>query len=94
MRDLKEALMDALWYNGLNAEVIKWADCKPDQYKRITFEDQYNWKNMDDGDGQLQLVWMICVLMFGNYGTSPRFGWIEDVDGFRQFIKDICREDE
>ena len=32
---------------------------------------------------------MIAVEMFGSCGTSPRYGWIEDIDGFRQFCLDI-----
>ena len=28
--------------------------------------------------GQLEMIWMFLVLMYGEYGVSPRAGWIED----------------
>lgn len=31
----------------------------------------------EDDYAQLQIIWMICVLLYGDYGTSPRFGWID-----------------
>lgn len=35
-------------------------------------------KEIDQDDFmQLQIIWMICVLLYGDYGTSPRFGWID-----------------
>ena len=80
MIELREALRDAIWYNGLNVEVRKWAENLPDQF---------GWENDNAGDGQLQLIWMICILMFGNYGTTPKYGWIEDIEGFRLFINRI-----
>ena len=30
-----------------------------------------------DDYAQLQIIWMMCVLLYGDYGTSPRFGWID-----------------
>ena len=38
--------------------------------------------------GQVEIIWMILVLMFGNYGTSPRTGWIEK-DKFPELINFI-----
>ena len=88
------ALRTALRYNGLNERVKEWIELEPNEYKLITFTNQYDWKNMDDGEAQLQLVWMICVLLFGDYGTSPRFGWIEDVKGFKEFCEKLAEDDE
>ena len=93
----KEMLLDALdsvtWYNGLAEELIKWTydgyldHCigtpgwlKPNYYNIGL--DSYD-------EAQLQVIWIICVILFGDYGTSPRYGWIEDVEGFKQFIHDI-----
>jgi len=42
--------------------------------------------NINEG---LQLLWMMCVLMYGDYGTSPRYGWINRWDECRQFLLDI-----
>jgi len=38
---------------------------------------------------QLEVFWIISVTLFGDYGVSPRVGWIEDTDGFYVFIDKI-----
>ena len=90
-----EILIDALnsvtWYNGLAEEIIKWKDLKI-KYGHILPE-WYSFELTDiedkKGQAQLQVIWMLCVEMFGDYGTSPRFGWIEDIEGFYDFIDKI-----
>jgi hypothetical protein len=41
--------------------------------------------------GQLEIIWMFLVLLFGDYGTSPRTGWIDEdnFDELRDFIDEI-----
>lgn len=91
--NLHEALKTALWYNGLDKVIKEWAYADKDEYGRILYSDDiYDFRNMDSVNAQLQLVWMICVLMFGDYGVSPRFAWINDTEGFINFIKSL--EDE
>lgn len=34
----------------------------------------------------LEIIWMSCVCQFGSYGTSPRGGWIEDLEGCRKYL--------
>jgi hypothetical protein len=34
---------------------------------------------------------MIAVELFGDCGTSPRYGWIVDVDGFKKWVLDITK---
>ncbi|MBP5710018.1 MAG: hypothetical protein J6W84_03470 [Bacteroidales bacterium] len=36
-----------------------------------------------------EAVWTICVRLFGDFETTPREGWIEDADGFYEFIEAI-----
>lgn len=31
--------------------------------------------------------WLVCL--FGEYGTTPRVGWIEDIDGCSEFIAEM-----
>lgn len=93
-----EALLDALdsvtWYNGLAEDVYAWKSL-PVVHGTIlcpagVFPD-------DCRSSQLEVIWMICVELFGDYGISPRSGWIKDVKGFRDFIDRITtteREDE
>ena len=89
--DIIDALDSVIWYNGLGEEVLKWIELEPDIHGTISHERAYKYPFEDDGDAQLQLIWMICVCLFGDYGSSPRVGWIEDIPGFRKFIKKICK---
>lgn len=43
---------------------------------------------------QFEVFWMLLVLMFGDYGTSPRYGWInyEQIDDAILFIDWLIEE--
>lgn len=81
-----EKIIDALdavtWYNGLAKEIIEW--------KKLPKDDDVI-ACPDIKDSQLQVIWMICCILFGDYGTSPRTGWIytENVGEFHKFIDAI-----
>ena len=67
-------------YNGIIDYFEKWytLESKDNQIKcPLNFND-----NED-----LLFVWGVLVLMFGDYGTSPRFGWITDVYYFKIFLR-------
>lgn len=88
------ALRYAAYYNGIDDILKEWLKLEPNDNKIIT-ETYYNDPDLSEHEkGEIQIFWMICVLMFGDYGISPRLGWIEDVDGFRQFIKEITRKEQ
>lgn len=85
-----EKLVDGLdsvtWYNGLAEYVYRWTkpgylahkyEMESDLPERVRY--------------QLEVIWMICATMFGDYGTSPRSGWIEDLEGFNKFCNDIIK---
>lgn len=82
------ALIDALdsvtWYNGIAEDVLKWKKLPKDSHGILCPGGFY------DAPG-LEVIWMICVCLFGDYGTSPRSGWIENVDSFYEFIDDITK---
>lgn len=78
--ELENALQSVVWYNGLYEELLKWKEVKP---KRDIV-------TIDVDDPQLQVFWMIAVELFGDYGTSPRTGWINDIEGFHKWIDDMC----
>jgi len=93
-----ESLIDALdsvtWYNGLDEIIVKWKDpsyFENDRYGNLS----WNLETFDNYDmetrAQLQVIWMICVVLFGEYGTSPRSGWIEpeNKEDFYRFVDDI-----
>lgn len=80
-----DALDSVLSYNCLAPYVFAWRDLqprRPDHGKLLTPPDGYGAEHPTN-QAQLQVIWMIAVSLFGDYGTSPRYGWIEDVVGFR-----------
>lgn len=88
-----ESIIDALdsvtWYNGIAEMVYDWLNLPVEN-----FFDDYRQIHVPEScfeDEQLEFIWMLSVLLFGDYGTSPRSGWIEDVDGFMNFIQQITR---
>ena len=76
-------LNSVTWYNNLAETVFRWRSLPGDKL----ISPAMDWP--DDQYDQLEMLWMIAVSMFGNYGTSPRSGWIEDVDGFREWCLEI-----
>lgn len=93
---IKKPLLDALQgvvsYQGLASELQSWKDIEPSKYGFLSPTYWDKWKNEDaEVCAQLQVFWMICVLLFGEYGTSPRFGWIEDIESFKTFIDLVTR---
>lgn len=81
-------------YNGLHDDIqflidhIEKNTREPiSGYKQTMPPDTIKWvtiKNME-----MKYVWMLCVCMFGGYGTSPRCGWIEQQDEAIEFLKSI-----
>ena len=96
----KEALSSVLWYNDADAEIIDGFieyidDCSqidpgygikpyapfpndPLITRQDVFEDRLN-----------SVIWQMLVLMFGDYGTSPRYGWIDDTRGSIAYLEDL-----
>ena len=35
------------------------------------------------------VLWQIIICMYGDYGTSPRSGWITDVAGAIKFLEEL-----
>ena len=77
-----DALDSVTWYNGLAEEILEWKNLPKDDGAIACPDIQ---------DPQLQVIWMICCVLFGDYGTSPRTGWIytENVGEFHKFIDAI-----
>lgn len=84
------AMDSVTWYNGLAEYVMKWKTDCPRVKGTIVRDETYCCGEVDSPIyDQLQVIWMICVELFGDCGTSPRSGWIEDEEGFCKFIDDI-----
>lgn len=90
---LINALDSITWYNGLAEIIVKWKD--EHYFDESAYGLSWNWNTFENYNpetrNQLQIIWMICVELFGEYGTSPRSGWIEpeSKDDFYKFIDDI-----
>ena len=90
---LINALDSITWYNGLAEIIVKWKD--EHYFDERAYGLSWNWNTFESYDletqSQLQVIWMICVELFGEYGTRPRSGWIEleNKDDFYKFIDDI-----
>lgn len=72
-----EALLDVLYYNGFEEdidELVQYIDANedPDHISFPQYLEQY------DNDNPARILWSVLVVMFGDYGTSPRYGWIEN----------------
>ena len=91
---MEENLIDVLdsivMYNGLYKPLL--------EIKKMILENhefKYNHllrpKGEDFKDNQFEIFWMMLVLQFGDYGTSPRSGWLEmdNKDEIISFIDSI-----
>lgn len=90
--DIIEVLNAIVWYNGLYEPLL--------EIKKIILETpkfEYNHMLRPDGGyfeaNQFEIFWMMLVLKFGDYGTSPRYGWLEmeNKDKIIKFIDDITK---
>ncbi len=92
-KDGKKYILNAIeavvWYNGLGEFILSWKFKKPNDYTGY-IEPDYRDKGYDEETvAQLEVIWMIAVMLYGEYGTSPRSGWIENIEGFEKFIDTI-----
>lgn len=82
-----ETLITIIQYNGYEEEVLGWESY--DRYQGAPYD-----KLDPDSEAycQLQIIWMYLVLSIGEYGTSPRFGWLTDMEAFGRFIDKLKEE--
>lgn len=98
----KDMLLDVLnsvvWYNGISSFLSEIKDeiekgigiDEVGQYTIAGYEDRHD----EHIDEQEEIFWMILVLLFGCYGTSPRRGWlyVKNKDGILKFINMLLVE--
>jgi len=82
-----ETLITIIQYNGYEEEVMKWETYDHHQSAPYAVLDPDS-----KAYCQLQIIWMYLVLSIGDYGTSPRFGWITNMEVFRRFIDKLKEE--
>ena len=93
MLKLLDAMDSVTWYNGLAVKILEWkkpgvVDYNPRDGLHYFGNKLDAWFNQlaPEDKHQIHLFWMIGVCLFGNYGTSPRYGWIERWEDFCEFI--------
>ena len=85
--DYTYALGSAAEYNGISEIILSWLDLKPQENTQYIYPPtNYGASYAGSYYDQLQIFWMLAVIFFGDYGTSPRYGWIENVEGFHAWI--------
>lgn len=99
---LSEEIVDAIdswvWYNGLGQGVLDLIEVVKLRNHDSNDTDGWNayfnawdlWYNEWCPD--LQPLYMICVVIYGDYGTSPRSGWIDrkNISKCVEFLKMCC----
>ena len=93
----QSALDSVTWYNGLAEHVLRWKqEALPisgleGRHFRVG-STTYGVEEPDDRElYQLQVLWMIAVDKFGDCGTSPRTGWIENIPLFVLWCDEITQ---
>lgn len=93
----QSALDSVTWYNGLAKYVLRWKQdalaVSESEYKNFSVDcTTYGAEEADDREFyQLQVLWMIAVDKFGDYGPSPRVGWIENISLFVLWCDEITQ---
>ena len=79
MRSILGSLLDVGWYNGLE-EDIKQISSYIREKSMITDSAMIQFPSFlkeYDCNHYLRVLWSVLVMEYGDYGTSPRFGWLE-----------------
>lgn len=73
----KEILISALsaivWYNDMLQTLLELKNIILKTNEKTVKRPAHGYFK----DAQFEVFWMMFVLIFGNYGTSPRSGWLE-----------------
>ena len=86
-------------YNGYSEVIRSWKTLETRYGWQIACPENYNAsssvKRGDSDWGILQFIWGTAVYKFGDYGTSPRCGWIDirEHPEFYEWIDAICLDD-
>ena len=100
-----DAFCSIIRYNGLMPlinRILMWAESEGSDTLTVDVLEELTPMHNILGDitydyGQLDIIWMVFVIKFGNYGTSPRYGWLsadkkKDVRYFCYAISDNNKE--
>lgn len=88
-----ESLSSIVWYDGH----YHWLKAMRDELEEILksgdgYANYHNPFEPNQWHTEQHTIYMFLVGMFGDWGTSIRSGWIEDIRGCIEFIDTICKE--
>ena len=86
---LYEALETIIWYDN-HSEWLRELCGELEKTKKeghcvYGIPDYIEWHT------ETHTIWMLLVGVFGDWGTSIRSGWIEDIDGCIEFIQGLIK---
>lgn len=84
---LFNALESIIWYDGhyewlkeLRDDLVQWRE---ERFYRMPDDIIYHTEQ--------HTIWMLLVGMFGEWGTSIRSGWLQEIDDCIEFIDAVCK---
>lgn len=86
-----DALLWVLWYNGYEEKIMRIYNYLKETADKpqVSYPD---WLS-DDADAPDRILWSVLVMLDGDYGTSPRYGWIEKpksaIERMALFVADV-----
>jgi hypothetical protein len=87
--ELVSVMQNIVWYDGHEDWLADLRDAlqrHPDGENYMCPFGPEKWHSEPHG------IWMLLVVMFGDWGTSIRSGWIDDKDGCIAFINKLLDE--
>lgn len=98
-----DSLVMAMWYDGFEDNVnamIEYIANNKEEDGYVPYPDHINETRLsacvtsDDtiANRSPAVLWECLVLTFGEYGTSPRYGWITSPDMAVEFLKSLRRD--
>lgn len=90
-KNIIDVLDSIVWYNGIGDILLKLKEditnSEGETYSKLKYKyDEFS-------NNQFEIFWMMLVLMYGDYGTSPRSGWLnmENKNEIISFIDQITK---
>jgi len=84
---MKNEIMTFLFYKDYKKEIeelIRYGDTVFSEIKYVT--SPFIFRKYNDF---IQFIWVYLVINYGDYGTSPFYGWVDNWKKASEFLKEI-----
>ena len=90
-KNIIDVLNSIVWYNGIGDILLKLREDIINSEDKTYSKLKYKYDEFSNN--QFEIFWMMLVLMYGDYGTSPRSGWLnmENKNEIISFIDQITK---